>query len=308
MARTTLDAWLPEEKESSVIQLIGRTSAIEAVARKLPMGSDTKSVNRSSAVHVEVVPKGGAYGEDGGDNDDIVLKARKFGKVIRLAEEDIDDSVSDVIAVKKTDWGTSYSATLDNACLGVNAVENGTTVPFTSLYKALTTDDSTTGYTANDNVHTAATAGTFVYDELADAISIYEASPYFDQAKGVILADPSIKGIVRKVKNSNGDPIFVDAPRADDPDRLFGYQVKWTKGAKVSTVATDNPTGLPFLAIGNSDFLLLGVRSGPESIVIDGRSGASALTDETLLKIRARRGFVLGDPRAFGILIDKAAV
>jgi hypothetical protein len=46
------------------------------------------------------------------------------------------------------------------------------------------------------------------------------------------------------------------------------------------------------------------VRSGPESVVIDGRDGASALTDETLLKLRARRGFQLVFPQAAAVLED----
>lgn len=302
MARTTLDAWIPEEKESAVIQLAAQSSALEAYARKIPMGTDSKSVNRSNAVHVEVVPKGGAYGEDGGSNDDVTLKARKFGKVIRLAEEDIDDSVSDVIAVKKSDWATSYGVTLDNAGLGVSAAENGTTIPFTSIYRALTTADAAVGYLANANL-TVAVGTVPTYDELNDLVGDYEDSDFFDESNGLIMAHPGFKKGLRSVKNSDGDPIFTKAPRQGDPDTLFGYPIKWTKGARVSTVATDAPSGEKLMIIGNRDFLLLGVRSGPESVVIDGRSGASALTDETLLKVRSRRGFVAGNIKAFAGLI-----
>jgi hypothetical protein len=78
--------------------------------------------------------------------------------------------------------------------------------------------------------------------------------------------------------------------------------MKFTLGAKTNAVATNAPTGNPIIALGNRSLLRLGKRSGPESVVIDGRNGTSALTDETLLKMRARRGFVLGDVRGWNVL------
>lgn len=302
MARTTLEAWLPEEYESSVITLIGANSAVESTARKVSMGSDTKNIPRSSGIQVEVIAKGGVYGEDGGAVDGITLFARKFGKVIRLAEEDIDDSVAGIIEVKKVDWATSYAKTFDNACLGVTAAENGTTVPFTSVYKALSTTNAVSGYTANANIIVTVTATPVSYDNLSALVGKYEASDYFDQAKGVVIAHPSLKLAIRAIKDTAGNPIFVASPINGQPDLLFGYAVKWSLGARKHAVASGAPTGSALAIIGNADFLIVGTRSGPESVIIDGRSGASALTDETLLKIRARRGFGIGHEKAFAIL------
>ena len=47
---------------------------------------------------------------------------------------------------------------------------------------------------------------------------------------------------------------------------------------------------------------MVGKRSGVESVVIDGRDGLSALTDETILKVRARRAFALGNVKAWAVL------
>ena len=47
---------------------------------------------------------------------------------------------------------------------------------------------------------------------------------------------------------------------------------------------------------------VLGLAAKPEIVVIDGRDGLSALTDETILKVRARRGFVLGNVKAWAVL------
>lgn len=303
MARTTLDAWIPEEKDSTVIQALSATSVIESEIAPTPMGTNAKSVNRSSATQVDVISKGGVYGEDGSANDEVILTARKFGKVFRLAEEDIDDSPSDVINAKKNEWTLSFARTFDNACLGTSVAANGTTVPFNSLWRALTTADAGVGYVASANVVKAA-AETPTYDELNTLLGLYENSDFFDEANGLVIASPSLKKVLRGIKDSQQRPIFDDSPRQGEPATLFGYPIRFTKGAQITTVATGTPgvpttASTPLIFIGNKQFLIRGVRSGPESVVIDGMSGASALTDETLLKMRARRGFVVGNAQAW---------
>src|ERR1043165_766719 len=110
MARNTLEAGIPEEDESArVIQAINQISAVEALASRIPMGSDTKHVPRTAGMGVDVVAKGGTYGEDVSLNDEVLLTARKMGKAVRIAEEDIDDSVANIIDSKMVGWGRSYA-------------------------------------------------------------------------------------------------------------------------------------------------------------------------------------------------------
>lgn len=305
MARSTIEAWLPEEKGSQPITVINATSAIEALARPEPMTSNVKTVPRAGDVDVEVVPKGSAYGEDAGTVDEITLTARKFGKVVRLAEEDIDDSIINVIEVKKTGWANSYAKALDNACLGVTAAANGTTIPFTSVYRAVRTADAGQGYVADANY--TATAGAITYDKLNALIGKAENGDYFDESRIVVIAHPTFKEALRGIKDSTGTPMFVASPREGSPDTLFGYPIRFSAGARTSAVATPRPTGNPLIIVANRDLLILGRRSGPESVVIDGRGGASALTDETLLKMRSRRAFALGSPLAVALLEVTAA-
>ena len=73
MARATVEAWLPEEKDGTVLRRISQLSAIESVARRLPMSGPTKAFPRSGGASVAVVPKGSAYGEDVTAVDDIIL-------------------------------------------------------------------------------------------------------------------------------------------------------------------------------------------------------------------------------------------
>ncbi|HOW95917.1 MAG TPA: hypothetical protein PLF91_15715, partial [Mycolicibacterium fallax] len=64
MARTTFEAWIPEEYDSAVVQQVNQMSAIEGYATRIPMGSATKSAPRSGSATVAVIAKGGTYGED----------------------------------------------------------------------------------------------------------------------------------------------------------------------------------------------------------------------------------------------------
>lgn len=306
MARETFEnnGWIPEENSSDVITRIIDTSAVEAFGNHVPMGTDVKLVARMGVVGVAFIPKGTAYPESTGNNDSVILTARKLGEAVRIAEEDVNDSPLAIIEKKKLAWAGDYARYFDNATLGVSAAENGTTIPFTSVYKAVTTVDAAVGYTANAN-HTSSPTGAVTYASLAGALDKVEASVYFDESRMVVIAHPSFKGIMRGIVNSQGDPMFIDS-RGDQskPATFFGYEVRWSQGAKVTAAPTATPptangakgtAGNPLLIIVNRDLLLVGDRSNPESVVIDGRDGLSALTDETLIKLRSRKGFVLGD-------------
>ena len=304
MARNEMEAWIPEEDDSQVIQRVNAMSAVERVARRVPMSTAVKNHPRSAGVGVTSIEKGGAYGEDESANDSVTLTARKMGRAIRIAEEDLDDTLANVIASKQTDWATSYAKFLDNACLAVTAEENGGTVPFTSAYRALSQENTDTGYGANDNI--TPTAGDATYDLLSTALGLLEGGDYFDPSEVVVIAHPSFRQGLRGVKDDQGNPIFVQG-LAGTPDTLFGHEVVWSLGAKTHATATDAPTGNPIMVFVNRDYALLGVRSGPESVFIDGRSGLSALTDEAILKMRSRRGWAVGHEKAFSILEKTAS-
>jgi HK97 family phage major capsid protein len=298
-----MEAWIPEEWDSSrVIQSMLQVSAVEGLASRIPMGSDTKHVPRTAGMGVDVVAKGGAYGEDVSLNDEVLLTARKFGKAARIAEEDIDDSVASIIEAKMIGWGKSYAKMIDNASLAVSAAENGTTIPFTSLYQLLNTTDATLSYTGGTNITTASSSGAPTYTEFSTAIGNVEAGDYFDPGNMVAIAHPAFRKSLRGVVDGQSRPIF-NENGAGTPDTIFGVPVRWSLGAKISATATPTPTGRPIMAFVNPELMLLGVRSGPESVFIDGRDGLSALTDESILKMRARRGWAYGHPNGAAILV-----
>jgi HK97 family phage major capsid protein len=311
MARNTMEAWLRDEQGSDVIQRIEYYSIAESGLRSVPMSGATKTEPRMADMSVAVVAKGAAYGEDVATNDEVLLTAIKFGSALRIAEEDINDQIANLIEAKKLSWASSFGVLLDNAVFGTSAAANGTTVPFTSIYRAITQADAAVGYIANANY--SSVIATITYDSLSDLASKIEGSGY-GAPGNIFVAHPVVKGALRKIKDSTGAPIFTPSPRQGDPDTLFGYPLKWSQGAVVSATATatqpatlvgagvKGTAGNPLILFGNPDFAIIGKRSGVESVVIDGRSGLSALTDETILKVRARRAFSLGNVKAWAAL------
>lgn len=303
-ARQSFDTWVPEEYGSDVIQRVNQMSAIEALARREPMGTDTRHVPRSGGASVAAVAKGASYAEDTATNDDVLLSAVKFGTAIRIAAEELVDAPENIIAVKQRDWATSYAKYLDNACLATSGASNGGTIPFTSLYKALRTTDSATSYTADANYFSTSAAAP-TYTELSNVVGAVETGDYWDDGSMRVIAHPAWRNNLRGILDSQNRPIFIQTTDAT-PDTLFGLPVRWSLGAKTHPggTATSSPTGKPLLFVVNLQLLILGIRSGPESAMAGADTGAAFLTDEALLKMRSRRGWAVGHEGAAAVLED----
>lgn len=304
MARNTFEDWIPEEWDSQVVQRVAQVSVIESEAREYPMATDTRHIPRSAGVDVNGVAKGTAYGEDESVNDDVLLTTKKAGRAIRIADEDLQDSNVAILEQKRVDWATSWAKYLDNACLAVTAAESGVTVPYTSVYKAIRTTNSDTSYTADTNYVATATGGVVSYNNLSAVLGKVEVGDYWEEGLTLVVAHPSLREKLRNIKDDQNQPIFVRGQGGDagTPDTLFGHRIRWSLGARTSAVATHAPTGNPLVIVVNRDFLAIGKRSGPESRVAGPDTGAAFLTDEALLKMRARRAFALTHEKAAAVL------
>jgi HK97 family phage major capsid protein len=299
---TYLDNWIPIEWDSEIIMRVLKASAIEALAQRHPMATSTKRILRQQGY---TVTAGKTYTRDDSDLDYVTLTARRFMGQSVLDEDDVADAdmIVDTIAARAADWGVSYATALDNACLGVTATENGTTAPFTSVYKSMRTNDAATGYTADDNYNASALAASAAYDELSELLALVEDSDYWDEGKALLIANPAFRQVLRNVKDINGTPVFVQGQGGDagQPDQLFGVDIFWSRGAKSSAAVSSTPEGNPLLVfVGNRDLLKLGIRSGPESRF--DVSSAQDSVDEMAIKFRSRRGFQLGHQKAFAVL------
>lgn len=316
MAASNVDNWIPEDEGGPVLQKIQATSVVETEARQEPMSSLTKKVPRDGGVDFEgATQKGVAIAEDDNDVDTVLLTARKLARIVRLNDEDIEDTsqTASVIQQKQLGWATAYGIGFDNSTLAVTAAENGTTVPFTSLYKVLRTTNSAlpdgVTYTADANYTTAdntswAGTGAGGYKLMSSLWSKLEISQYWSDPDMIVIANPAFRGLFRGLLDGNKRPVFSEnqAMASQGGETLFGSRIRWTTGARTSAVATNKPGGNPLLFVGNKSFLIKGNRSGPEYAVAGPNSGAGFVTDQTLLKFRTRRGFQVGHPMAWAVL------
>jgi HK97 family phage major capsid protein len=300
MARIDLNqsnGWIAEEHDSAVVTESNRLSAVESNARRVRMTTDLKSVPRFVGEEPDVIAEAAAYDEADVTLDDVTLTARKFGKIYRYSEEDVQDTFVDLLNESKADFARHWAVKFDNAALGVTAAANGGTVPFTSVYREVSQYNS-----ASNRIQTA---GPIELDDLSNGLGLVETGDYWDESDAIVIAHPSLKGSLRVMEDANGNLVqqYTD-PLAPTRETLFGYRIVWSWGARTHATATSKPTGNPLVIFGNRRLLLNGVRSGPESML---SREAEFRTDEVLLKCRARRGFAVAKPSAFSIVEVTAA-
>lgn len=291
---TAANGWLVAQTVSDVLTQSNRESAVESVARKVQMTTDVTNVPRFETNGADVVAKGAVIPVKEADLSKATLTAVKFANRFPITIEDDRDAVANYLDQAKAGWTSSFSKKLDNACLGVTAAANGTTVPFTSVYNAVATS-------AASNL--VKTAGNLNYEQLVGIFDTLEQGNYGTDL--VVIAHPAFKGLLRNLKDSSGARV-VDVDRVLDGGGIdvFGYELRFSVGARTSSTATDAPTGNPLLIVGNSKHLILGVRDGVESAVSDEYRWD---TDQLELKMRARRGFVPATANAFTIIEKTAA-
>src|SRR5690606_19595799 len=148
-----------------------------------PMATDTRHVPRSAGIEVSGVAKGDNYTPDESLNDEVLLVARKFGRAVKIAEEDLVDSNVNILDQKRIDWATSYGKFFDNATFGVSAVvANGCIVLFVYFYSALRQSYVDTYYTTDDNL-AATTTASVTYDDISEVMDLYKVGYYYDQEK-----------------------------------------------------------------------------------------------------------------------------
>lgn len=304
MARETFEDWIVVEVGDVAIQALAKASATERLARPENMTSDTKNVPRSGEFEIAGIAKGGTYGTTTGTNDYVELIARKAGGSIQIAEEDLSDPTVDVFATKREDAARNMAKFFDNATIGCSGTANGTTVLYTSVYKAIRTTDANVSYTADDNY----VSGSATYDKFSETLGKVEDSDWFDSGQMVVIASPAFKRTFREIKDDHGRPIFIEGT-AGAPDILFEYPVTWSQGCKVSATNTYAPSGNPLLVVANRQLLIKGMarlspqiaNPNPGFAVQRASNGIGFLSDSAYMKAAMRRGFAVGQPKGVAV-------
>jgi HK97 family phage major capsid protein len=321
--RQDLETLIPIETSNEVIQRVARTSAMEALAPAETMTSDTKQVARFGGFTVASVAKGADYGFSTNTQDLVDLIARKIGGAAKVAEEDLVDTITGEGTMRRYEQeaGSSLAKTFDQACIGVTTAMNGTTSPFVSIYQAVTTTQSTPwgSYTANTNriqvprltTGSATPAGTW-QDAVINWLALYEESDWYDEGETFVIASPMIKSVFRKVRDADGNPIFIPGgQQSGAAPSLFGYEnFRFSVGCRTHATMTDAPTGNPLIVIGNRNALKRGLARTSAGMVPGNpgvqwqraAQGIGFLSDEAIMKAMMRRAFVVSVPQAVAVL------
>lgn len=292
---TEANGYILEEQGSVVIQDLLANSAVEQFARRENMASRTKSVPRFVSNAPVIVAEGDEIPAASPTLDEVVLTARKYAQLMHISEEDINDSLPDVLTVYKREWASRWARKFDNACLGVHAAADGDDgQPFTSLYRAVSPGAA--------GANLIQTGGALTFQDISNALGIAESSNKFDAANTVFMAHPKMLAEIRNMEDGAGKLVLPN-PIGNTPGSLFGYPLVVSYGAATSAAATDAPTGNPLLIVGNRQMLINGIRGGVESVV---SRDAEFARDGVVLKTRIRRGFAVADASAFAI-VEKTA-
>ena len=304
--------WIPVGTDPNVIEQVKQQSFIETFGVGVPMTTRTRWTPRSGGVKMARAAQGaGGYTKDTVSvNDSVLLAADKFGVVVDLDEEDIQDTASNIVEALTNGAAASYARLVDNVSIGVTASKAGSGWLYDSLYYLLTQNDTNTGYVANSNLVLAATAGSPTYKEFSTALGKVEACiKWYDPANMVVGAHPQFKQMLRGVLDLQGRPIFLESSAGQSAgaygtgDTLFSYPLRWSSGLATSAIGEESPAGRPLMVFANRNLIKRGDRSELEAKYADAdTSGYGFDSDVAGLKFRARKAFVPGALPGFSIL------
>lgn len=314
--RQDLEILIPTQPSGPALVALGQASAVETYATPVTMTSDTKEIDRFGGFTVATVAKGAEYGYSTNTPDKIEMVARKVGGLAKIAEEDLVDTTTGegTMRMYEAEAGKAMAAHYDNAALAVTAAQNGTTVKYKSLYRTLVEAQTTPwgNYVANANI-IKVERGDFLsggYTKISDWLALYEEGLFYDEGDTAVLMSPAFKALLRNVINpQTGLPYFTD-PRSGADATFFGYQGKFTKGARTSAVDTQTPSGNPLAIIGNMKLMQNGrartsagmVPGNPGTAWQRAANGIGFTSDEAIMKATMRRAFAISAPQGFAIL------
>lgn len=311
------DGWLPVDFGDEAIHALAEDSAVEMLARQEPMPENTKTVPRFNNFTVGNAAKGQQYVESTSYEDQIELTAKKVGGFVRIAEEDLRDLVADPLAQYRIQAARALAKEFDNSCLGTTGAKNTTTVKYQSVYRKVRNGQTDTdsfdaefGYTDDDNYDSITeanfanptTSASNGYDALSDLLSLVEDGEFNDGELAVI-AHPSLRGKLRKIKDGNGQPVMTQnglVLRGTPQYDFLGHPFAWSRGARTHAVNSQSPTGNALVIVAVRRMLVKGNRALAPQIPAStfgvalqrSQQGPGFLSDEAYMKAAYRRAFV----------------
>jgi len=296
MAVRNITSWIPVPLLPGIEQGVLQPSAVEAIATRRPMTSDSDEIPRLFGADVG---GGVTLTEDTHDGSKITRYSYLYNGLQSFNEDELEDSAEDALAAYSYEWLNELNVAFDNAALGITGARSSTESdkrPYTSVYKAIITADAEAGYTENTNL----VQGACSYTNLSSTFNKVEVTRYWSDANMAVLAHPTLRHSLRGLVDDQHRPIFIEANGTNvAQDTIFGKPIRWTTGAVTSPSFAMAVAGNPLLIIVNRRNLVYGPRIAPQSRLIPASMNAAALV--TYLQHRARQSAVLTVPQAAAV-------
>lgn len=270
---TTLGGFMvPDEFSNELIEVVRSKSVVMDLASKYPMTRDHLLIPRISV-------GGSIYWEQTGGfttktNTDVTfaqldLAAKTVYGLAYVSTQLAEDSSPDAVSAVQRDLAGALVAGMELAFL--EGAGSGA--------------DPITGVSATGSIGTGAAGAALTADDIADAIATVETSNF---APNGIVAHPTVKNILRKLKDSSGQYLWAD-PRAEELPTIFG----------VPFYATSNTTataGSRIVFVGDWSQAAVGMR---KEITMALSEHVAFDKNQIAVRLEARVGFGLKQPAAF---------
>lgn len=317
-----LSDWTPEQYADGLIQRFQNTSAIEAAAGRVePMKTNSKFIPKDTDADVQVTQVGQTYGLDTQGVAKVQIHAAKITHSSQYEEEELSDAAAwvEATAQKKRNATSNMAVLFDNLCLGVTGAQvlDSVTAPYESVYHAVA------NYSSGANLKTLTVAATQkqIHDTFSTVLGIAEDSAWASEDLVWVLST-GFKSVLRGMDatGANGQNFYVP-PLGGQPGEgtngnamrgvIAGYPAYFTRGARLSATGTAHPSvargaqgtvGNAIAVLAPARLLIRGDRSPLESMFLDSKTGIGALSDTAYLKMRTRKGFLLGEASAAAVL------
>lgn len=280
-----LQGFVPAEQAAEIMKSVARGSSILRLSKVEEMDSDTK-------VFPVMTEGAGAYWV--GETERIKtskakwifpeMKAKKVAVIIPVSKEKLKDSTIDVFSELRESMAEAIYKTIDSACLF------GTDSPFAkSIFQSAVDADN------------IVTDGTSTLDlDVSDVMACVEDAGL--DVNGFV-AHNGIKNRLRKLRDSNGNQLFV---RGIENDDFYNEPIEFSRNGAFDKTKAE-------MLAGDWSKSLVGIRNGIEYEILkeatlqgtlgaDGKPLSLAEQDLIALKVTMRVGFLPIKDDAFAVL------
>ncbi|MBS4207451.1 phage major capsid protein [Bacillus sp. FJAT-50079] len=200
------------ELSNEVVKGVQKGSAVMNLSKIEAMKSGEKIIPVLNGLNAYVVGEGEKIGtNEDAEFESVTLKTQKYAIIVPFSSELVNESIVDVFEEIKDDINEQFARLFDAKAIanivagaGAQAVAEGDT------------------------------AGQGLHEDISDAMSLVESHGY--NVNG-FLTKHATKNRFRKLKDANGNSLYVPAITQEMSDELYGQPVEYSFGVGADTTA-----------------------------------------------------------------------